>query len=122
MSVFLTLIPSSHWFFFFFFNDTATTEIYTLSLHDALPICRVSLSWRFTAFTAFTSSNSQRAMGTPIWMISMVDWTASAIDPKVHTPADTVQSTKIGRAHLRTPVTDQIPIPPSPLKKKKHID
>src|SRR6266850_6662507 len=28
---------------FFFFNDTATTEIYTLSLHDALPICW----WRF---------------------------------------------------------------------------
>src|SRR5438552_11837315 len=27
-------------FFFFFFNATATTEIYTLSLHDALPICR----------------------------------------------------------------------------------
>src|SRR5579864_9680664 len=25
-------------FFFFFFNDTATTEIYTLSLHDALPV------------------------------------------------------------------------------------
>src|SRR6266540_4171025 len=29
-------------FFFFFFNDTATTEIYTLSLHDALPISGVS--------------------------------------------------------------------------------
>src|SRR5256885_15723056 len=28
-------------FFFFFFNDTATTEIYTLSLHDALPIYHV---------------------------------------------------------------------------------
>src|SRR5215203_6437825 len=28
--------------FFFFFNDTATTEIYTLSLHDALPISRWS--------------------------------------------------------------------------------
>src|SRR5215203_6869591 len=27
-------------YFFFFFNDTATTEIYTLSLHDALPISR----------------------------------------------------------------------------------
>src|SRR3712207_7608342 len=26
----------------FFFNDTATTEIYTLSLHDALPICRAA--------------------------------------------------------------------------------
>src|SRR2546427_10860662 len=31
-------------FFFFFFNDTATTEIYTLSLHDALPI------YSFSAF------------------------------------------------------------------------
>src|SRR6266404_9547495 len=31
---------------FFFFNDTATTEIYTLSLHDALPIrCRASRRW-----------------------------------------------------------------------------
>src|SRR5438132_8078078 len=28
-------------YFFFFFNDTATTEIYTLSLHDALPIYRI---------------------------------------------------------------------------------
>src|SRR5215216_8198881 len=33
--------------FFFFFNDTATTEIYTLSLHDALPISPPTLqpSW-----------------------------------------------------------------------------
>src|SRR2546430_6925853 len=31
----MCIVPS---FFFFFFNDTATTEIYTLSLHDALPI------------------------------------------------------------------------------------
>src|SRR5260221_13019455 len=29
-----------NFFFLFFFNDTATTEIYTLSLHDALPISR----------------------------------------------------------------------------------
>src|SRR5258705_4464526 len=29
--------------YFFFFNDTATTEIYTLSLHDALPISYVTL-------------------------------------------------------------------------------
>src|SRR5256885_16369602 len=28
---------------FFFFNDTATTEIYTLSLHDALPICAAAV-------------------------------------------------------------------------------
>src|SRR5229473_8659423 len=30
-------------FVFFFFNDTATTEIYTLSLHDALPILRLHI-------------------------------------------------------------------------------
>src|SRR2546427_9446190 len=33
-------MPSRSVLLFFFFNDTATTEIYTLSLHDALPICR----------------------------------------------------------------------------------
>src|SRR6266436_10312013 len=40
---FLPLIPF-FFFFFFFFNDTATTEIYTLSLHDALPIS-IGASW-----------------------------------------------------------------------------
>src|SRR5438874_6426253 len=34
----MVLLCISSFFFFFFFNDTATTEIYTLSLHDALPI------------------------------------------------------------------------------------
>src|SRR2546422_1232790 len=34
--------------FFFFFNDTATTEIYTLSLHDALPICLFVVALAFT--------------------------------------------------------------------------
>src|ERR1041385_9459549 len=33
-----SVLQSRVYFFFFFFNDTATTEIYTLSLHDALPI------------------------------------------------------------------------------------
>src|SRR5258705_9533127 len=41
--IFLRLLRSS----FFFFNDTATTEIYTLSLHDALPIWITSLAARF---------------------------------------------------------------------------
>src|SRR2546430_14418713 len=34
----LCMLPRPHCSRFFFFNDTATTEIYTLSLHDALPI------------------------------------------------------------------------------------
>src|SRR2546429_8923581 len=36
---FFRLLQSCIISIFFFFNDTATTEIYTLSLHDALPIC-----------------------------------------------------------------------------------
>src|SRR2546422_7353760 len=65
----------SPFFFFFFFNDTATTEIYTLSLHDALPICVVlpqpdgpsrtrnspSLVERSTLSTARTSPKSFRS-------------------------------------------------------------
>src|SRR5438034_10613792 len=37
-SFFVVYALSPSFFFFFFFNDPATTEIYTLSLHDALPI------------------------------------------------------------------------------------
>src|SRR2546422_10641784 len=40
MSFSLLFTCPSFFSFFFFFNDTATTEIYTLSLHDALPISR----------------------------------------------------------------------------------
>src|SRR2546422_2745138 len=36
-------MPSLFFYSFFFFNDTATTEIYTLSLHDALPIWILSI-------------------------------------------------------------------------------
>src|SRR5574337_187739 len=42
-------------FFFFFFNDTATTEIYTLSLHDALPISRALVRARCTHWRRDTS-------------------------------------------------------------------
>src|SRR3712207_6884823 len=44
--------------FFFFFNDTATTEIYTLSLHDALPI-----SWDHHPDRASTSRQNRRPRG-----------------------------------------------------------
>src|SRR5471030_3357613 len=39
---------------FFFFNDTATTEIYTLSLHDALPIYGVVCGWEAQRHTIST--------------------------------------------------------------------
>ena len=38
MMLHVCIVCIDYLFFFFFFNDTATTEIYTLSLHDALPI------------------------------------------------------------------------------------
>src|SRR2546422_5727533 len=47
-------------FLFFFFNDTATTEIYTLSLHDALPISsrRKGLSSRWSCASGAIGSRS----------------------------------------------------------------
>src|SRR3712207_8900911 len=53
------------WCFFFFFNDTATTEIYTLSLHDALPIYRETFLWpsssdiRISSQSPKTETNGQ---------------------------------------------------------------
>src|SRR5256885_8544477 len=54
-------------FFFFFFNDTATTEIYTLSLHDALPISKWSgrRSSRGCSRRAAASSTSTCAPSPP---------------------------------------------------------
>src|SRR3954462_15124532 len=43
--------------FFFFFNDTATTEIYTLSLHDALPIHTSELQSHDNLYAVFWSSD-----------------------------------------------------------------
>src|SRR5437764_15421520 len=49
---FLLLLSCPLCFFFFFFNDTPTTEIYTLSLHDALPICPMSC-WLGSCWVGF---------------------------------------------------------------------
>src|SRR3712207_8777731 len=54
----------------FFFNDTATTEIYTLSLHDALPILSSSSRWTTTTGTPPTSSPTSCApvpTAAPTW-------------------------------------------------------
>src|SRR5262245_63505513 len=50
-------------FVVFFFNDTATTEIYTLSLHDALPISRASDRWS-AAWCARRCAGSRRCRPT----------------------------------------------------------
>src|SRR2546427_6730204 len=54
-------------FFFFFFNDTATTEIYTLSLHDALPIWAVfGIEHRRRLAGAVIQQVSRRVVGSGI--------------------------------------------------------
>src|SRR2546429_4363418 len=51
----------SSFIFFFFFNDTATTEIYTLSLHDALPISKRPSSQMRSANFEYTISGRSLA-------------------------------------------------------------
>src|SRR2546430_3864683 len=53
--------------FFFFFNDTATTEIYTLSLHDALPISRCRCGRSVTGARA-RESRETHARARPRWV------------------------------------------------------
>src|SRR3989442_12690971 len=60
---------------FFFFNDTATTEIYTLSLHDALPIClfgsiHVAEEARASGTTRFTGCAVRVVHGLPLGEVS----------------------------------------------------
>src|SRR2546429_7695076 len=57
---FSVLMRSPRCLLFFFFNDTATTEIYTLSLHDALPI---STAPRVSSTATCTSASSSPKRG-----------------------------------------------------------
>src|SRR5579884_4464578 len=58
-SISIWITVSSSWKrFFFFFNDTATTEIYTLSLHDALPIAALAAETPFDAIISVDDSAS----------------------------------------------------------------
>src|SRR5215813_14499691 len=77
MSILFFSFLFSFFFFFFFFNDTATTEIYTLSLHDALPI------WRPRASASARSCHIPRAPPRP--------------------PAPDRKSTRLNSSHVRIP-------------------
>src|SRR2546426_10799921 len=79
-------------FFFFFFNDTATTEIYTLSLHDALPI---SPSSRPPTTRGARSAATRRSVEAP----APTAPTSATTSPPA-TSSDTSASAEIGRAHV----------------------
>ena len=71
MSYFSLFFPI---FSFFFFNDTATTEIYTLSLHDALPILRGE---KFGVMPFFCR---QRLLDIQGWDEAFIGWGAEDQD------------------------------------------
>src|ERR1039457_151248 len=90
--------------FFFFFNDTATTEIYTLSLHDALPIWiglwRVSFieRWRLDVLSCSAGGDIQpRDHGRRLQIAPEVHLRGKEIAmPRINLPADA--EAKIRRA------------------------
>src|SRR5947199_8414226 len=66
----------------FFFNDTATTEIYTLSLHDALPISSSAASASLTTLASFSASPSS----------IMVSWSSSSCSMRSEEHTSELQS------------------------------
>jgi len=62
-------------FFFFFFNDTATTEIYTLSLHDALPI-----SWLLVPAEWADAGKEKAFVDFLTWMVDKGQTMTSALE------------------------------------------
>src|SRR3712207_7418840 len=69
---------------FFFFNDTATTEIYTLSLHDALPIY---LLWEepFVIYSQILAETRNIMVGPMVTNPATRDWTVTASRSEEHT-------------------------------------
>src|SRR3712207_6984221 len=96
---------------FFFFNDTATTEIYTLSLHDALPICRQRRERLNETMTFLTTAGALELPAAPA---------AGEFRPKFHYTAERNwlnedrKSTRLNSSHAN------ISYAVFCLKKKKH--
>src|SRR3712207_8203349 len=83
--------------FFFFFNDTATTEIYTLSLHDALPILAVDRlkKWAYSSFSILLPNLSVKYRKK-----SSYDWQSprKCLRGRVRTTVDR-KSTRLNSSH-----------------------
>src|SRR2546430_4192596 len=90
---------------FFFFNDTATTEIYTLSLHDALPISSgrtCAISPVDTASRSAPRSTSRRTVD--LWPPKIARW--SAVRSEEHTSELQSQSNLVCRLLLEKKKTN----------------
>src|SRR2546430_15126228 len=101
-SLYYNLLHHYHFIIFFFFNDTATTEIYTLSLHDALPICLYDLGCGDLHRRVHVA-----ALAHPFIVVNLAEVAHAGIDRK---------STRLNSSH------SQISYAVFCLKKKKNID
>src|SRR2546429_3683704 len=73
------------YYFFFFFNDTATTEIYTLSLHDALPICIPPVTGTVaTGGTSFWHANFSLGIPVSSWSRPRSEEHTSELQSRLH--------------------------------------
>src|SRR5256885_8331260 len=87
----------AQWFFLFFFNDTATTEIYTLSLHDALPIYLFDSTYRNFSVDVLAAVRRE-AFGEDFGQTS---WTTAAEYERFAEWLDR-KSTRLNSSHLVT--------------------
>src|SRR3989449_1857423 len=106
--------------FLFFFNDTATTEIYTLSLHDALPICArravpaAGAHPRRRGGGGLDAAHARHALGGVAAGLR-----AGGLGEGARRARDRPEArAQIGRAHRLNPVTATTRMPSSSLKKK----
>src|SRR5690554_8157370 len=88
---------------FFFFHDTASTEIYTLSLHDALPILTKSLQVRTTPRVG--ESSIDPLYGRYDGMVDRLTWEnpQGALTPDSQDPLQNTdrKSTRLNSSHVR---------------------
>src|SRR2546422_11602450 len=95
-------------FYFFFFNDTATTEIYTLSLHDALPIsgCNIGAvedSPSGPVLEADLTTNRPDCLGhygMAREIAALYHVPLKNVTPKLQEAAEKAADAEIGRAHV----------------------
>src|SRR2546427_8408205 len=97
--------PVTECLLFFFFNDTATTEIYTLSLHDALPICVDTVRVKgYAGVSQGCQGTCSQAAGT-IWLPSLFQTVIASTGQASHARNKRSRSTTSGFTNIAVPLS-----------------
>src|SRR5258705_725008 len=108
------MVMSSGLAFFFFFNDTATTEIYTLSLHDALPISGTRCGHQSAGRPGV---GHPRGRASPAWRPRVVrrprsEEHTSELQSLRHLVCRLLLEKTTGTQHTQRPILVRLPVPP----------